>query len=142
MLVLTLRAKARVDAPSAEHFFQAAMSSKREEQKKTPPPSVKSRAATRAASHAPDATADSSLSLHGGEGWAVILFDDAVHFRGEVLIQVIKALRCSARMANAIVARVEQCGQSAVIITTFTHALHVDAVLREIKLRTKLRKIA
>ena len=118
------------------------MSKKREKREKSPSPAEKLKVRRQATSPTPDATAESSAGLHGGEGWAVVLFDDMVHFRGDVLIQVIKALRCSAQAANAIVERVEQSGKSVVVITTFAHALHVDAILREIKLKTKLRKIA
>ena len=112
------------------------MSSQQDKEKHLSP------AKRRVTSPATDATTETSRQLHGGEGWAVVLFDDEEHYRGDVLVQLIKALRCSAQMANAIIANIEQCGYGVVIITSFVHALHVDAVLREIKLKTKLRKIA
>ena len=87
----------------------------------------------------PDEAVDSG-ELHG-EGWAVILYDDNVHIRDDVVAQVMKALRCRVSVAEGIVARVESQGKGVVTIAEYEEAKRVDDILREIGLKTELKAV-
>ena len=84
---------------------------------------------------------EDELSSSFGEGFAVILYDDDHHFREDVIVQLVKALRCDISMANGIVARVEANGKGVVTITSKTEAERINTILLEINLKTQVRKV-
>ena len=87
----------------------------------------------------PESTSDTGKNH--GEGWAVILYDDNVHVRDDVVRQVMKALRCGNSIAEGIVSRVEKQGKGVVTIAEYTAAKRTEDILREINLKTELRQV-
>ena len=76
-----------------------------------------------------------------GEGYALILFDDAYHYREDVVRQLMKALGCNVALANGIVARVEANGKGVVTINSKEQVDQIDRILQEILLHTLIRRI-
>ena len=81
------------------------------------------------------------VEMSPGEGWAVILYDDPYHLRDHVVLQLVKALGCSAGLADGIVDRIENHGKGVVIISNHAEAKRVQLILREIRLKTEMRRI-
>jgi ATP-dependent Clp protease adaptor protein ClpS len=77
----------------------------------------------------------------GGEGFRVLLFNDDSHQIVEVVLQLIKALKCSAEDALQITMRAHTKGQAVVTITSRKEASRIADVLREIALEVRVDKI-
>ena len=71
--------------------------------------------------------------------WSVILFNDDVHTFDEVILQVIKATRCSLSQAERYVWQAHMTGRSRVFDGPMDDCLQVQGVLREIALRTEIQ---
>lgn len=77
----------------------------------------------------------------GGEGFRVLLFNDESHQIVEVVLQIIKALKCSAEDALQITMRAHTKGQAVVTIASRKEASRVADVLREIALAVRVDKV-
>jgi ATP-dependent Clp protease adapter protein ClpS len=77
----------------------------------------------------------------GGEGYRVMLFNDESHQMDEVVLQLVKALRCCIEDAVEIMLKVHTCGQAVVIISSRSEAERVAGILREIALKVRVDKI-
>lgn len=73
-----------------------------------------------------------SLPLH------VILFNDDVHSFDEVIIQLIKALKCSFQKAKSLTFEVHNNGKAIVFTGDLKKCLEVSSVLEEIELHTQI----
>lgn len=71
----------------------------------------------------------------------VILHNDDNHSMDEVVVQLIKALRCSVGRAHAIMMEAHSNGRATVIVAKREKAEKVAAILREIDLKVTLRQI-
>lgn len=70
--------------------------------------------------------------------WRVILFNDDIHTFDEVILQLIKAIGCSAERAERHAWTVHTRGKDCVYEGTFDECFRVQGVLREIQLVTQI----
>jgi ATP-dependent Clp protease adaptor protein ClpS len=70
--------------------------------------------------------------------WRVILYNDDVHTFDEVVLQLVKALRCSVDQAEALTWLAHTQGKAAVFEGSFEDCFRVQSVLREIQLITEI----
>jgi ATP-dependent Clp protease adapter protein ClpS len=70
--------------------------------------------------------------------WRVILFNDNIHTFNEVIVQLVKATRCSISDAERIAWTVHTEGKAQAYEGAFEDCLRVQGVLREIQLVTEI----
>lgn len=68
----------------------------------------------------------------------VILFNDEVHTFDEVIIQLMKALRCTQHKAEALALEVHNVGKAVVFSGEILRCMEVSHILEEIKLMTQI----
>ncbi len=70
--------------------------------------------------------------------WRVILFNDDIHSFDEVILQLMKATRCSSSEAETIAWRAHMEGKARAYEGTFEECFRVNGILREIQLVTEI----
>ena len=70
--------------------------------------------------------------------WRVILFNDHIHSFEEVILQLMKATRCTVEEAERYAWEAHRKGKAAVYEGSFEECFHVQGVLREIQLVTEI----
>ncbi len=70
--------------------------------------------------------------------YRVILFNDDWHTFDEVIIQLIKALKCSVQKAKALTLKAHYEGKAVVFEGELSRCLVVSSILEEIKLMTQI----
>ena len=68
----------------------------------------------------------------------VILFNDEVHTFDEVIVQLMKAIRCTQSKAEALAWEVHASGKAAVSSGEMIRCMEVSSILEEIKLMTQI----
>jgi ATP-dependent Clp protease adapter protein ClpS len=68
----------------------------------------------------------------------VILFNDEVHTFDEVIVQLIKATRCSSQKAEALAWEVHTTGRAMVFAGELYRCMEVSGILEEIHLMTQI----
>ena len=68
----------------------------------------------------------------------VILFNDEVHTFDEVIVQLMKALRCTQHKAEALAMEVHNVGKAVVFSGEILRCMEVSHILEEIKLMTQI----
>jgi ATP-dependent Clp protease adapter protein ClpS len=68
----------------------------------------------------------------------VILFNDEVHTFDEVILQLIKAIKCTQTRAEALAWEVHNAGKAVVYAGELIRCMEVSGVLEEIKLMTQI----
>lgn len=71
--------------------------------------------------------------------WHLLLFNDDIHTFDEVIVQLIKAISCSASKAQHMAWTVHTEGKVTVMTGTFEECLRAEGVLAEIGLVTEIR---
>jgi len=77
----------------------------------------------------------------GGEGYKVVLFNDEVHSVDQVVMQLLRALRCSVDTAVEIMWRAHSRGRAIVTISDHDEAHRVTGILREIALKVTVEHV-
>ena len=72
------------------------------------------------------------------EPWRVILYDDDIHTFEEVILQLMKAIGCTAEQGYRHAVTVDSEGKDCVYQGEFFDCLRVQGVLREIQLVTEI----
>ncbi|MEX0746743.1 MAG: ATP-dependent Clp protease adaptor ClpS [Rhodothermales bacterium] len=72
------------------------------------------------------------------EPWRVILYNDEIHTFDEVIVQLIKATRCTTSRAEELAWQVHTNGKAVVFEGAFEECFRVQGVLREIQLVTEI----
>lgn len=70
--------------------------------------------------------------------WRVILFNDHIHSFDEVILQLMKATRCTVEEAERYAWEAHRKGKAAVYEGSFEDCFRVQGVLREIQLVTEI----
>lgn len=78
--------------------------------------------------------AESETSERIAEPWKVILYNDDIHSFDEVILQLIKAVGCSAQRAEEIAYEAHTRGKAVAHSGPFEQCFRVAGVLREIQL--------
>ena len=73
--------------------------------------------------------------------YKVILFNDESHTGTEVALQIIKAIKCSNDEALRIMLEAHKTGRAIVYVGGLERCEHVEAVLAEIRLHTKIEQV-
>ena len=68
----------------------------------------------------------------------VILFNDEIHTFEEVILQLMKAIRCTQTKAEALAWEVHSSGKAVVYAGELIRCMEVSGVLEEIKLMTQI----
>jgi ATP-dependent Clp protease adapter protein ClpS len=68
----------------------------------------------------------------------VVLFNDDVHTFDEVIVQLIKATRCSSEKAEALAWEVHNTGRAIVYSGELPRCVEVSGILEEIRLMTQI----
>lgn len=68
----------------------------------------------------------------------VILFNDDVHTFDEVIIQIMKAIRCTQSKAEALAMEAHTSGRAVVFSGELLRCMEVSHILEEIKLMTQI----
>lgn len=68
----------------------------------------------------------------------VILFNDEVHTFEEVILQLMKAIKCTQTRAEALALEVHNTGKAMVYAGEMIRCMEVSGVLEEIKLMTQI----
>ncbi len=68
----------------------------------------------------------------------VILFNDEVHTFDEVIVQLMKAIRCTQSKAEALAWEVHTTGKAMVYVGEILRCMEVSHILEEIKLMTQI----
>lgn len=76
-----------------------------------------------------------------GKPYNVILFNDDHHDMVEVSIQIMKAIKCSAERAMQIMLEAHTAGRAIVFSGSLERCEHVEAILAEIRLGTKIEQV-
>ncbi len=71
--------------------------------------------------------------------YRVVLFNDEVHTFDEVIIQIIKAIRCARQKAERHTWEVHTKGRSIVYSGPIAECIRVSAILEEIALKTEIQ---
>lgn len=71
--------------------------------------------------------------------WTLTLFDDDVHTFDDVILQLIKALRCDVSTAESLTMAVHNEGSTIVFEGDFNECFRINLVLTEIQLITEIR---
>ena len=85
---------------------------------------------------------DVATDISLGKPHNVVLFNDTTHGMEEVAAQIIKAIKCDADKALAIMLQAHYSGRAIVITTHQEHAEQVASVLEEIRLGVKVEPVA
>jgi ATP-dependent Clp protease adaptor protein ClpS len=78
------------------------------------------------------------INIGLGKPYNVILFNDESHEMMEVCNQIVKAIHCETAQAVSIMMQAHQTGRAIVITAGLERCEHVQAVLEEIRLGTKI----
>jgi ATP-dependent Clp protease adapter protein ClpS len=81
-----------------------------------------------------DVLIDDDIGTRIGEPWKVILYNDDIHTFDEVILQLQKALKCSAQRAEQIAFEAHTKGKAIAFSGEFDECFRVAGVLREIQL--------
>jgi ATP-dependent Clp protease adapter protein ClpS len=81
-----------------------------------------------------DVLIDDDIGTRLGEPWKVILYNDHIHTFDEVILQLQKALKCSAQRAENIAFEAHTRGKAVAFSGEFDECFRVAGVLREIQL--------
>ncbi|MFN0158830.1 MAG: ATP-dependent Clp protease adaptor ClpS [Bacteroidota bacterium] len=68
----------------------------------------------------------------------VILFNDNVHSFEEVIVQLIKAIKCTQSKAEGLASEVHNTGKAVVYAGDLLRCMDVSSVLEEIRLMTQI----
>jgi ATP-dependent Clp protease adapter protein ClpS len=68
----------------------------------------------------------------------VILFNDEIHTFDEVIIQLMKAIRCTQTKAESLAWEVHNSGKAVVYSGEMLKCMEVSSILEEIKLMTQI----
>ncbi len=68
----------------------------------------------------------------------VILFNDEVHTFDDVIVQLMKAIRCTQSKAEALAWEVHTTGKAMVYVGEILRCMEVSHILEEIKLMTQI----
>ena len=81
-------------------------------------------------------TVEAPTDIDTTGGAKVILYNDEIHSFNEVIEQLIKAIKCSNKVAEAMANTVHTQGKCEVYRGAVEDCLHVSVVLEEIDLKT------
>lgn len=81
-----------------------------------------------------DVLIDDDIGTRIGEPWKVILYNDDIHTFDEVILQLQKALKCSAQRAEQIAFEAHTRGKAIAFSGEFDECFRVAGILREIQL--------
>jgi ATP-dependent Clp protease adapter protein ClpS len=81
-----------------------------------------------------DVLIDDDIGTRIGEPWKVILYNDDIHTFDEVILQLQKALKCSAQRAERIAFEAHTKGKAIAFSGEFDECFRVAGILREIQL--------
>lgn len=81
-----------------------------------------------------DVLIDDDIGTRIGEPWKVILYNDDIHTFDEVILQLQKALKCSAQHAEKIAFEAHTKGKAIAFSGEFDECFRVAGILREIQL--------
>lgn len=81
---------------------------------------------------------DTRKSTDTDKPWKAVLFNDEDHSFEEVIIQVMKAIKCDFEKAKSITLQAHYRGRSIVIAADFEECFRVCNVLQEIDLKTNI----
>jgi ATP-dependent Clp protease adapter protein ClpS len=81
-----------------------------------------------------DVLIDDDIGTRIGAPWKVILYNDDIHTFDEVILQLQKATRCSAKRAEQIAFEAHTRGKAVAFSGEFDECFRVAGVLREIQL--------
>jgi ATP-dependent Clp protease adapter protein ClpS len=81
-----------------------------------------------------DVLIDDDIGTRIGQPWKVILYNDDIHTFDEVILQLQKALKCSAQRAEKIAFEAHTRGKAIAFSGEFDECFRVAGVLREIQL--------
>jgi ATP-dependent Clp protease adapter protein ClpS len=81
-----------------------------------------------------DVLIDDDIGTRIGDPWKVILFNDDIHTFDEVILQLQKAIGCSAQRAERIAFEAHTKGKAVAFSGEFNDCFRVAGVLREIQL--------
>lgn len=81
-----------------------------------------------------DVLIDDDIGTRIGQPWKVILYNDNIHTFDEVILQLQKALKCSAQRAEKIAFDAHTRGKAIAFSGEFDGCFRVAGVLREIQL--------
>ncbi|MCI0697870.1 ATP-dependent Clp protease adaptor ClpS [candidate division KSB1 bacterium] len=81
-----------------------------------------------------DVLIDDDIGTRIGEPWKVILYNDDIHTFDEVILQLQKALKCSAQRAEKIAFEAHNRGKAIAFSGEFDECFRVAGILREIQL--------
>jgi len=76
---------------------------------------------------------------HLEDPWYLILYDDNFHTFDEVILQLMKALKCDLSIAEEITLKVHNEGKCLVHTGTIEECIRINSVLLEINLTTEIR---
>ena len=79
-------------------------------------------------------TIDEDIDQRIAEPWKVVLYNDDIHSFDEVILQLIKALGCSAQKAEDIAFEAHTRGKAMAFSGAFEECFRVAGVLRQIQL--------
>jgi ATP-dependent Clp protease adapter protein ClpS len=77
----------------------------------------------------------------GGEGWAVILYNDDVHSILEVVFLIVQATGFTIEAAEAITMKAHNSGKAIVLITTKNDAEKIAKYLSSARLRVEVKTV-
>jgi len=86
----------------------------------------------------PDIETDVTDGTDTDEPAKVILFNDDVHTFEDVIVQLMKAIRCSREKGEAIAWEVHTRGKACVYVGAMPECLRVSGILEEIALHTQI----
>jgi len=73
------------------------------------------------------------------EPWTLILYNDDVHSFDEVIIQIMKALKCDQEKAENLAIMAHNKGKAVVFKGTFEECFERNTILKEIELITEIK---
>ena len=79
-------------------------------------------------------------TINLGKVHKVILFNDEAHSMDEVVTQICKAINCDSNQATMIMFEAHKTGRAVVYTGHLERCEHVESVLAEIKLGTKIEE--
>lgn len=83
---------------------------------------------------------ETDVDTNLGKPYKVILFNDEDHDMLEVSDQIIKAIHCTPDRAAAIMLEAHKNGRAIVITASLERCEHVESILSEIQLGTKIEE--
>lgn len=87
-----------------------------------------------------DTIEETDVTTNLGKLYNVVLFNDEGHSMEEVAHQIIKATHCSPGKAMSIMLEAHKSGRAIVITCSLERAEHVESILAEIQLGTKIEE--